>query len=1061
MPKFLRHTLLILIVIIMANDNLYAQAANNYPVDVTPILTPPYKLNIAEYASNSAFLKLQLRLKDLTKSSVDVYFKMQISTIGISIRTRDDFKPLKTEKLFAGELKTLTGPDLAEYFRPENLIVDGLDPAILYAGGKLPSGLYTFTFTAYETDRDRQVSNVGTALMTVFLGLPPLITSPQQDQLLTPTDPQAVLFQWLPRATAAPTGFSSTVYQIRIFRIDQTNAAQTSLFVEANQTALSQDPIFVGQSNSPNFLYNPLQPAYFPLIPGEVYAIQVQATNPIANENTYENNGYSQVVSFRYGAKCLPPTAFTTSLKDLGTVTLSWQAAEAAQSYDVRYRLSGTSLWQNKSIYGNSITLPLLADGNYEYQIMSNCGVGTQSSWGENQNFTLSNGLLIENKATYSRQATAAANQTNNTTTSSNTSNQENELLDRVMNPLANPVSSGSALSQADIDSFFEKVPRPKCAGVADKTVSCDVNTASYTGTPKDLLQVGDKIVINNYEVLLSEVSGSAGTFSGRGIAEFPFLKVRFPVVFSNISVVGAPEGTDPLTQEQGGCVSAGEIAVEGSDAGLLDRDVQTRLQNLYNKANNPDAFSGNFKEAIEAAKKMAAALLDSIAKGKTPTPAEIGKYKNICKALNAGIEAWKQDIVKAIPAPVPAEITQLITDLDTYKSQLQDILNCNGQGYLRFGQKRDALYANTLLGSKELYFEPCLNAEKLKIVKAAAEGAEVDIKKIKKNFWPKYYKKSFDAELVEKSFLYEMSDEEDAESEVGNIPIYVYKVIESELEESDISECGEEPKLPNTLTPAQISEMYYMEILQVDMTNCPANYKGKTTYTRPTNIPRNKAYYFDMLLEKQNANKIPKLLSTSNRQFVIEGKYDRIIIDEDWIKVCPKHKQYLGDGFHHHHIDRLNSAVALPKKFHQDFNFQLHWADDVLEKVGKYCTDKKLPNNKGRVFTKGLGAVSIIFTFLDIASAIKGDPTAGWNIYANVSKKGKLYYLMEKDIFLMIYRLNINEDDVEIAYTTYTDYDYNKELKKYVGVNPIGNYTEKFNKKTKQTYYAGPDKVN
>jgi hypothetical protein len=51
----------------------------------------------------------------------------------------------------------------------------------------------------------------------------------------------------------------------------------------------------------------------------------------------------------------------------------------------------------------------------------------------------------------------------------------------------------------------------------------------------------------------------------------------------------------------------------------------------------------------------MAQELLDKIAKGENPTAEEIGKYKNICKALNAGIEAWKQDIIKAITAPVPA----------------------------------------------------------------------------------------------------------------------------------------------------------------------------------------------------------------------------------------------------------------------------------------------------------------------------------------------------------------------------------------------------------------------
>jgi hypothetical protein len=135
---------------------------------------------------------------------------------------------------------------------------------------------------------------------------------------------------------------------------------------------------------------------------------------------------------------------------------------------------------------------------------------------------------------------------------------------------------------------------------------------------------------------------------------------------------------------------------------------VQTRLQNLYNKANNPNAFSGNFKEAIEAAKKMAAALLDSIAKGKTPTPAEIGKYKNICKALNAGIEAWKRDIENQFPAPRAPEIDQILANLKSYNTQLQDLLNCNGQGYLKYGRNSNELYASLSDAEPGFYFVAC-----------------------------------------------------------------------------------------------------------------------------------------------------------------------------------------------------------------------------------------------------------------------------------------------------------------------------------------------------------------
>jgi Protein of unknown function (DUF3289) len=95
-----------------------------------------------------------------------------------------------------------------------------------------------------------------------------------------------------------------------------------------------------------------------------------------------------------------------------------------------------------------------------------------------------------------------------------------------------------------------------------------------------------------------------------------------------------------------------------------------------------PGSFSGKFGEALEAAKKLADELLAKIAAGTPLTPDEIAKYKGVCKAVNEGINAYKAEIEVQIPAPRGAEVDQILADLQTAKTQFQELVDCNSLGY-------------------------------------------------------------------------------------------------------------------------------------------------------------------------------------------------------------------------------------------------------------------------------------------------------------------------------------------------------------------------------------------
>ncbi|WP_164851167.1 fibronectin type III domain-containing protein, partial [Larkinella soli] len=393
--------------------------------------------------------------------------------------------------------------------------------------------------------RDRQpVSNAGTALMTVLLHYPPLLTFPAPGQTL-PHQPQpAVLFQWTPRnaGTVAFTGLP--LYTFRLWELR--DAGQ-----DANAVALSQPPLYEETTAQPSLWYGPTLP---PLQAGMRYGWQVQAFDE-KGQDLYVNQGLSQVATFTAG---LP---LADSMAAPSPTRVDWAAIFNPESCPV-----------------NTVS-PSPADS-------------TQSP------------------------------------------------ADLLRSP---------ALTRLLTDS----TRLPRCPGSEVSGYNCQETVAlpPPTGEPQGRLQPGEVLMIDQYKVLLTQVSGGAGRFSGQGLLPWNFAGGAFvPVAFEDLQVVKAANTTG------GGCVTGGRMTSAKADAGLSGR-----LQTLLAK---PTAFEGTLGEALDS--------LRGAAQG-TDDPAT-SRYLT---AVQEGLGCWQQRLQTARTGVDSLKIRQALSSLDSLLRDLGTAQTC------------------------------------------------------------------------------------------------------------------------------------------------------------------------------------------------------------------------------------------------------------------------------------------------------------------------------------------------------------------------------------------------
>lgn len=215
----------------------------------------------------------------------------------------------------------------------------------------------------------------------------------------------------------------------------------------------------------------------------------------------------------------------------------------------------------------------------------------------------------------------------------------------------------------------------------------------------------------------------------------------------------------------------------------------------------------------------------------------------------------------------------------------------------------------------------------------------------------------------------------------------------------------------------------------KVDMSNAPARSVNAAGH------PRNGPWFWRKMLQQH-----PEMFDEANRIRIRNKQSPHI--NETWIKHSPSHAAYEGKLVHHH-IDQGKIATGIPEAAHRK-----HFSDLHTNKGGR-------PKGSGRLGKIG-GAFSAASFLLDLVNSFRGDPhSLGMQFTAGYSTN-KLYFDNETEqYFEVTSRTDIKDDEgnvigQEAVYNTYSDYTYDEEAGRYVGVNKTGTY--------KATKYEGDD---
>ena len=335
--------------------------AQTYPVQVVPVLTPPYSSKIADYANPMANrVQLQVITTDLSVQNRSVQLYVEIKGNGFTAASVPVLSGVSPLRISGGEILRLTNAELAPFFQLRNL--QGISSE-QYAS-PLPDGVYTFCFRVRDVLSGRWLSQHQCTVAYLMLNDPPILNIPTDNEQVAVTDFQNIIFSWTPRQINA-TNVSYT-FELREI-LDPT--LDPHFAFEVSRRVLKEDDL-----RMTTFVYDVSKPN---LIPGRRYAWRVRAisTGGLAENSVFKNNGYSEVHTFVYAVNCSKPLFLLSEQQGKSRTKLLWQGHTLHQKYHIQYRKKGVAnaQWFEASTRNTQALITDLEAGEYEFRVGASC----------------------------------------------------------------------------------------------------------------------------------------------------------------------------------------------------------------------------------------------------------------------------------------------------------------------------------------------------------------------------------------------------------------------------------------------------------------------------------------------------------------------------------------------------------------------------------------------------------------------------------------------------------------------------------------------------------------
>jgi len=365
--KILRSIFLLITLILLSIKPLFAQV---FPVQAYINVTPPYSVYLSQYtASDQEKILATILLRDPVITSIDVKFRFTIQGAGIKLTTNPSWNPAPYN-LVSGLSVILPQDMIADYLKPQHLLIEGIDQQEFYRSGKLPEGYYQFKVEVIEYRRNITISNTAQAGLWLMLNEPPRIVFPLPNQKVMATNPQMINFTWVPGGVSSPQSSLTTQYEFTLVEL-----ADKSVDPYIAITTASNATKYVKTLDQTNLFYGPGE---MQLTPGKSYAIRVRAYTTDGFD-MFKNNGYSDVRVFTFGDACAAPVSFTLQNPNQSSFEVSVVTDPTNTAWQARFRESSFTdgQWSElKSEPGTSIKTirGLKASTSYDVQIKGICG---------------------------------------------------------------------------------------------------------------------------------------------------------------------------------------------------------------------------------------------------------------------------------------------------------------------------------------------------------------------------------------------------------------------------------------------------------------------------------------------------------------------------------------------------------------------------------------------------------------------------------------------------------------------------------------------------------------